>query len=184
MLALDRILVLDLNRRYPGAYTAMFLGDFGAEVIKIDSPGSYFGVPGVDTTTEEFAAYYAPDRNKRSIVLNLREEKGLEAFYRLAKNADVLIEGFRPGIMKSRKGDYDTLKEINPRLIYCSLTGFGPDGPYADIPAHDMNYCAIEWHSKFHWPQGRASLFCWQLPCRHGGSRPARCHRHSPNPAS
>ena len=143
MSALEGILVLDLARRYPGAYSAMFLGDFGAEVIKVDPPGSILYFPYVDTQSEEFAAYFAPDRNKKSIVINLRDEAGREAFYRLVKRADVLIEGFRPGVLKRLGADYETLRELNPCLIYCSQTGFGPDGPYASIPAHDMNYIAI-----------------------------------------
>ena len=140
--ALEGLKVLDLCRRYPGAYTAMFLGDFGAQVIKVDPPGGGLPVPG-SGDSEAFAAHYAPDRNKRSIILNLREETGQQVFYRLARWADVLVEGFRPGVMKKLKADYDTLQALNPRLIYCSLSGFGHDGPYAHLPAHDMNYCAI-----------------------------------------
>ena len=143
MNALEGILVLDLARRYPGAYSAMFLGDFGADVIKVDPPGTEFPIPFIDTHSEEFAAHFAPDRNKKSIVINLRDEAGREAFYRLVKRADVLIEGFRPGVMKKLGADYETLRKLNPRLIYCSETGYGPDGPYASVPAHDMNYIAI-----------------------------------------
>jgi len=143
LLALEGITVLDLARRYPGAYSAMFLADFGAEVIKVDPPGSVLPIPGVDTSGEEFAAHFAPDRNKKSITINLRHEEGLQVFYRLVRKADVLIEGFRPGVMKRLKADYETLREINPRLIYCSLSGYGHDGPFAPRPGHDMNYCAI-----------------------------------------
>jgi len=120
----------------------MFLGDFGAEVIKIDPPGAAFPLP-VEMEEERWAAYYAHDRNKRSIILNLKTEEGRQVFYRLAKNADVLVEGFRPGVMKRFNADYETLKQINPRLVYCSLTGYGQDGPYRDLPGHDMNYSAM-----------------------------------------
>ncbi|MEK7847775.1 MAG: CaiB/BaiF CoA-transferase family protein, partial [Chloroflexota bacterium] len=143
MNALEGILVLDLARRYPGAYSAMFLGDFGAEVIKVDPPGSTFPIPYIDSQSERFAAHFAPDRNKKSIIINLRDEKGREAFYQLVKRADVLIEGFRPGVMKRLGADYEALRQLNPRLIYCSETGYGPDGPYASVPAHDMNYIGI-----------------------------------------
>ena len=143
MMALEGITVLDLSRRYPGSYTAMFLGDFGAEVIKVDPPGQPLSMFGIDATTEEFAAHYAPDRNKRSIIINMRSEEGRRVFYKLVKKTDVLIEGFRPGVMKRLTADYETLREINPRLIYCSLSGFGQTGPYADKPGHDMNYIAI-----------------------------------------
>lgn len=143
MLALGGLLVLDLNRRYPGAYSTMFLGDFGAEVIKIDPPRSEFPFPDIDSDSEEFAAQYAPDRNKKSIILDLKADEGREAFYRLVRKADVLVEGYRPGVMERLKADYSTLQGMNPRLIYCSLTGYGHDGPYAGRPGHDENYCAI-----------------------------------------
>jgi len=125
MQALEEIVVLDLTRRYPGAYSTMFLGDFGAEVIKVDPPGLASFRPDIDTNSELFTAQLAVDRNKRSMILNLKAEEGLEVFYKLVKRADVLVEGFRPGLMKRLKADYETLKEINPRLIYCSMSGYG-----------------------------------------------------------
>ncbi|MDP6494205.1 MAG: CaiB/BaiF CoA-transferase family protein [Dehalococcoidia bacterium] len=143
MQALEGILVLDLTRRYPGAYTAMFLGDFGAEVIKVDPPGAFFPHPDIDSQNERLAPTYAPDRNKKSIVINLKTDRGREVFLRLVKKADVLIEGFRPGVMDRLGAGYDALKELNPRLIYCALAGFGQDGPYADMPGHDMTYIAL-----------------------------------------
>ncbi len=143
MLALDGILVLDLTRRYPGSYSAMFLGDFGAQVIKVDPPPAINRYPGGSPQSEKYAAFFAPDRNKRNIIIDLGKKQGQQAFYRLVKKADVLIESFRPGVMKGLGADYPTLQEMNPRLIYCSLTGFGPDGPYSHLPAHDGNYCAI-----------------------------------------
>lgn len=142
MLCLDGIVVLDLARRYPGAYSSMFLADFGAEVIKVDPPNAP-RLRGKDVSEERFAAYYTLDRNKRSVVLDLKQEGAREAFRRLAQRADVLIEGFRPGVMDRLGVGYARLRELNPRLIYCSLSGFGPDGPYAAIPAHDMNYIGI-----------------------------------------
>ncbi len=141
--ALSGIFVLDLTRRYPAAYGTMFLGDFGAEVIKIDPPDSWYSYPGIDPGSEEFAAHLAVDRNKKSVIINLKTEAGREVFYKLVKKADVLVEGFRPGIMKQMKADYPALKAINPRLIYCSTSGYGQDGPYARLPGHDMNYSAI-----------------------------------------
>ncbi len=143
MRALEGIVVLDLSRRYPGAISAMFLGDFGAKVIKIDPPGLVSYHPDIDTNSEEFAAHIPVDRNKKSIILDLKTREGLEVFYKLVKKADVLVEGFRPGLMKRLKADYDTVKELNPGLIYCSLSGFGQDGPYAQMPGHDTNYCAL-----------------------------------------
>lgn len=143
MQVLEGIVVLDLTRRYPGAYTAMFLGDFGAEVIKVDPPGSVFPIPDLDMNTERSAAFYAPDRNKKSLILDLNKEEGREVFRNLAQRADVIVDGFRPKVMGRMGLGYDSLRKLNPRLIYCSLTGYGQDGPYADIPGHDMNYIAL-----------------------------------------
>ena len=151
MQALEGLLVLDLSRRYPGAYSAMFLGDFGAEVIKVDPPGTVLPSPkyqggepvDVDTASEKFAAHFPLDRNKKSITLNLKEERGKEVLRRLAKEADVIIEGFRPGVMDRLGVGYETLKELNPRLIYCAESAFGVDGPYAQRPAHDHNLIGI-----------------------------------------
>ena len=143
MSGLAGTVVLDLARRYPGAYSTMILGDFGAEVIKIDPPGAALPLLERDTSNERFTAYYALDRNKKSIIIDLKKEDGLEAFYRLVRRADVLVEGFRPGVMSRLKADYATLKEMNPKLVYCSLTGYGHDGPYAGMPGHDANYCAL-----------------------------------------
>jgi crotonobetainyl-CoA:carnitine CoA-transferase CaiB-like acyl-CoA transferase len=143
MQPLEGILVLDLARRYPGSYTTMFLGDFGARVIKVDPPGSTVPIPGIDSRSEGFAAIFAPDRNKESIVINMRNEEGRRAFLKLVERADVLVEGFRPGTMKRLGVGYETLNELNPRLIYCALAGYGQDGPYAHMPGHDMNYIAL-----------------------------------------
>lgn len=140
MLSLEGLLVLDLARGYPGAYSTMFLGDFGAEIIRIDPPT--VSRSSQETLIRE-AAYNTVNRNKRSMVINLQQEAGQEVFYRLVKKADILLEGFRPGVMKRLKADYETLKDINNRLIYCSVSGFGQTGPYCDLPAHDMNYIAI-----------------------------------------
>jgi len=151
MQALEGLLVLDLCRRYPGAYSAMFFGDFGAQVIKIDPPGTVLPAPkyqsgepvNVDTDSEEFAAHFALDRNKQSITINLKDPRGKEIFLKLAKQADVLIESFRPGVMTRLGIGYETLREMNPRLIYCAESAYGADGPYAQRPAHDQNIIGI-----------------------------------------
>src|SRR5204862_3798978 len=83
------------------------------------------------------------NRNKRSMSLNMKSADGQEIFRRLAAAADVVVEGFRPGVMKRLGADYETLRKLNPRLVYCSLSGFGQDGPYKDYPAHDMNYLSL-----------------------------------------
>jgi len=147
MMALTGTVVLDLSRGFPGARSAVFLADFGAEVIRIDPPTaavSTLTLTGIEATEgEKLAAFSASNRNKKSIKLNLKSEQGRNVFYKLVKKADVLVEGFRPGVMKRMQADYETLKKLNPRLIYCSLTGYGQDGPYASMPGHDMNYAAL-----------------------------------------
>ena len=143
--ALDGVTVLDLARGYPPAQSTMFLGDFGARVIKIDSPegNNMEREAGIDPQDEWYAALNRLNRNKETAVINLRKEEGLNVFYRLVKKADILVEGFRPGVMKRLRADYDTLKGINPRLIYCSVSGYGSDGPYAQLPGHDPCYLGI-----------------------------------------
>jgi crotonobetainyl-CoA:carnitine CoA-transferase CaiB-like acyl-CoA transferase len=140
MQPLEGVTVLDLARGYPGAYTTMFLGDFGADVIRVDPPPRAEQPP--EPAIKE-AAYNTVNRNKRSIVINLQTAAGQEVFRRLVKTADVLLEGFRPGVMKRLGADYEALKSTNPRLVYCSLSGFGQTGPYAHLPGHDMNYISI-----------------------------------------
>ena len=143
MQALEGLVVLDFNGIYPGAFSAMLLGDFGADVIRIDRPPVSSGGMQMDYATEEAAAYTTVHRNKRSIVLDMKSDGGQAVLQKLAAKADILIEGFRPGVMGRLKADYDTLSEINPGLIYCSLSGFGTSGPYVNAPAHDMNYISI-----------------------------------------
>jgi len=147
MMALNGVTVLDLCRGLPGARCAVFMADFGADVIRIDPPTgavSTLTLTGVeDREGERLSAFSSTNRNKKSIKLNLRSEQGRQVLYRLVKKADVLIEGFRPGVMQKNKCDYETLEKLNPRLIYCAISGFGQDGPYANMPGHDMNFVAL-----------------------------------------
>lgn len=133
--------VLDLTQWLPGPLCSLFLADFGAEVIKIEQAGSGDRMRATPPLVEDTGGIYLLlNRNKQSITLNLRTEEGQEIFHRMVKEADVVLEGFRPGVARRYKADYDTLKEINPRLIYCSITGYGQDGPYVDYAGHDINY--------------------------------------------
>ncbi|MBB6446606.1 CaiB/BaiF CoA transferase family protein [Bacillus benzoevorans] len=138
---LQSIRVVDLTRLLPGPYCTMFLADFGAEVIKIEEPilGDYtrWEEPKAETDSAIFSSL---NRNKKSVTLNLKSDQGKELFKELIKTADVLVESFRPGVMDRLGLGYDTLKTINPRLIYCAITGFGQTGPYAKMPGHDLNY--------------------------------------------
>jgi crotonobetainyl-CoA:carnitine CoA-transferase CaiB-like acyl-CoA transferase len=147
MLALEGVKILDLSRVIPGTFCTMLLGDLGAEVVKIETPGltefvgSSRSLQGEENRKK--AAYYAPNRNKKSITVNLKSEAGREIFYRLSKQADVIIEGFRPGVAKRLGIDYETISKLNPRIVYCSLSGYGQDGPYQAFPGHDINYIAM-----------------------------------------
>jgi len=142
---LSGIRVLDLSRILAGPYATMMLGDLGAEVIKVERPGT-----GDDTRTwgppflgGESAYYLCCNRNKKSIVIDLKSPAGVEVVRELAKVSDVLVENFTPGIMKKLGLDYETLRKENPRLIYCSITAYGPDGPYKDRPGYDMVLSAV-----------------------------------------
>jgi crotonobetainyl-CoA:carnitine CoA-transferase CaiB-like acyl-CoA transferase len=136
---LDGLKVLEMARVAPAEMPGMFLADMGAQVLKIETP------PEEPENAEwrRRAAFVYVNRNKRSLALNMKAPDGQAIFKRLAATADVLIEGFRPGVMKRLGADYETLRAANPRLVYCSLSGFGQNGPYRDYPAHDGNYLSL-----------------------------------------
>ncbi len=141
---LDGIRVLDLTRLLPGAFCTQMLADFGAEVIKIEQPGTgdywRWTEPKVKVQSAQFLAL---NRGKRSISLDLKATVAREAFLRLSETADVVIEGFRPGVMDRLGLGYEVLKKRNPRLVVCALTGFGQEGPLAQLAAHDLNYVGL-----------------------------------------
>jgi alpha-methylacyl-CoA racemase len=149
MLALEGIKVLDLTHLPPGGLCTMFLGDLGADVIKVEAlpgvggRGSGIGLSPMGEEGRREAAFDALSRNKRSIGLNLKADKGRGIFYQLAQTADVVVEGFRPGVAKRLGVDYEKIKSINPGIIYCSLSGYGQDGPYSNRSGHDVNYISI-----------------------------------------
>ena len=126
---LGKYKMLDLSRQLPGPFCSTMLGDLGMDVLTVAAPTDPFGVG------MPFLA-----RNKRSMTLNLKSAEGREILYRLVDESDVLLEGFRPGVMARLGIDYDTLALRNPRLIYCSISGYGQDGPYRDKVGHDVNY--------------------------------------------
>jgi len=142
---LEGIKILELIRVAPGAFCTMMLADMGAEVLKIETPPTDTSEIPIAQAADEArrAAFQFVNRNKQSIAINLKHSVGQKILHRLAADADVLVEGFRPGVMARLGGDYATLSQINPRLIYCSLSGFGQDGPYHALPAHDINYLSI-----------------------------------------
>ena len=148
-LPLEGIRVLDLSRLLPGGFCSLLLADFGAEVLKVEDTGMgdyvrwappYYD--GADDSAKS-ALYLALNRGKRSVRVNLKEERGREVLLRLAREYDVLLESFRPGVLDRLGVGYERLREENPGLVYCAITGYGQDGPYRDRSGHDMNYLGL-----------------------------------------
>jgi crotonobetainyl-CoA:carnitine CoA-transferase CaiB-like acyl-CoA transferase len=140
--------VLDLTRLLPGPVATMHLADLGAEVIKIEdtAAGDYAramgpGQPAADGGGDSLF-FRMVNRNKKSLRLDLKQAAGVEVFLRLARDADVIFEGFRPGVVDKLGIGYETVRAINPRIVYCAITGYGQTGPWADHAGHDINYLA------------------------------------------
>ncbi|AET69399.1 putative acyl-CoA transferase/carnitine dehydratase [Desulfosporosinus orientis DSM 765] len=143
---LNGIRILDLTRLLPGGYASQLLADLGAEVLKVEDPwqGDYLRwmkpyLPG----TKESALYWALNRNKKSLTLNLKSSDGRKTFLRLVTKYDVVLEGFRPGVMDSLGLSYKELQKVNPSVILCSISGYGQSGPYNRRSGHDINYLAL-----------------------------------------
>ena len=139
---LKGIRVLDLSRLLPGAYATQMLADYGADVVKIEEPGAGdYGRFMPPQLAGGMSLYFvAINRNKRSMTLNLKSQAGHDIFLRLAQEADVVLESFRPGVMDRLGLGYEQLKEINPGIVYCAISGYGQDGPYRLRAGHDLNY--------------------------------------------
>ena len=140
MQPLEGVKVLDLTRALAGPFCALMLGDYGADVIKIEMPGSgddtrQWGPPFIG---EESAYFLSVNRNKRSLTLNLRDAKAQRIFRQLAADADVIVENFTPDVMGRFNLDYAAVKQLNPAIVYCSISGFGANGPYRNRPAYDQ----------------------------------------------
>ena len=136
---LAHIRVLDLSRMLPGAFCTLMLGDLGADVLKVEAPGRGDGLRFM--TGEPFpAAHIALNRGKRSITVDLKNPRGPEVLRRLVRNADVVVESHKPGALDELGVGFEELRRDQPGLVWCSLTGFGPDGPNADAPGHDITY--------------------------------------------
>ena len=151
MQALEGIKVLDFCRNAPGMFATTVLADLGADVLMIERPmdetrAAYEKlVAGIDGIEDErrHAAFNALQRNKRSIALNLKEPDAQKIFHKLAETADVVVEGFRPGVMDRLGAGYEKVRSINPRTVYCSVSGYGQDGPYSQMAGHDINYISF-----------------------------------------
>ncbi len=141
---LEGLVVIDLTRLLPGPLCTMMLGDYGAEIIKIEDtvagdPTRFVG-PVIDGSGSFFRQL---NRNKKSVAINLKELGGRTILLKMAKEADILVEGFRPGVMGRLGLDYENLKKENPRLVYASISGYGQEGPYRNRAGHDLNYTAL-----------------------------------------
>jgi alpha-methylacyl-CoA racemase len=148
-LPLDGLTVLDLSRLLPGGFCSLLLADFGADVVKVEDTGAgdyiRWSPPyceGVEETARS-ALFLALNRGKRSIRVDLKTEPGRQVLLRLARDADVVIESFRPGVLDRLGVGYERLREHNPGLVYCAITGYGQDGPNRDRSGHDMNYLGL-----------------------------------------
>jgi alpha-methylacyl-CoA racemase len=148
-LPLSGVRVLDLTRLLPGGFCTLLLTDFGADVLKVEDTGMgdyirwappYY--EGADDSAKS-ALYLSLNRGKRSVRLNLKDERGRDALRRLARDYDVLVESFRPGVLERLGVSYEQLAEENPGLVYCAISGYGQDGPYRDRSGHDMNYLGL-----------------------------------------
>ena len=148
-LPLSGLRVLDLTRLLPGGFCTLLFADLGAEVVKVEDTGMgdyiRWAPPYYEGAEEsaKSALYLSLNRGKRSVRLNLKDERGRDALVRLARDYDVLVEGNRPGVMDRLGVGYERLAEENPGLVYCSITGYGQDGPYRDRSGHDMNYLGL-----------------------------------------
>jgi len=136
--------MLDLSRLLPGPYCSLLLADLGMEVLKVEDPeqGDYLRMIG-PIRKNDSANFLALNRNKKSMILNLKVKEGKEIFYKLIQSYDIVLESFRPGVMERLGIGYQELKKGNPRIILCSLSGYGQDGPYRERSGHDINYIGL-----------------------------------------
>jgi crotonobetainyl-CoA:carnitine CoA-transferase CaiB-like acyl-CoA transferase len=150
--ALSDVRVLDLTRLLPGGFCSLLLADFGADVVKVEDTGAgdyvrwappYYGSEEQQALGTRSALYLGLNRGKRSIRLDLKSEGGREAFLRLAGEFDVVLESFRPGVLDKLGCGYEALRNANPRIVYCAVTGYGQTGPNTDRAGHDMNYLGL-----------------------------------------
>jgi crotonobetainyl-CoA:carnitine CoA-transferase CaiB-like acyl-CoA transferase len=151
-LPLSDVRILDLTRLLPGGFCTLLLGDLGADVIKVEDTGAgdyvrwappLYGDDEQTPLGTRSALYLSLNRNKRSVRLDLKQEEGKKALLALAKDADVLVESFRPGVLDRLGVGYDELAKANPALVYCPITGYGQDGPNRDRAGHDQNYLGL-----------------------------------------
>ncbi len=151
-LPLSDVKVLDLTRLLPGGFCSLLLADLGAEVLKVEDTGMgdyirwappYYGTDEQQELGTRSALYLSLNRGKRSVRLDLKSEKGREALLRLVERHDVVLDGFRPGVLDRLGVGYERMREANPGVVFCAITGYGQDGPYTQRAGHDMNYLGL-----------------------------------------
>jgi crotonobetainyl-CoA:carnitine CoA-transferase CaiB-like acyl-CoA transferase len=151
-LPLSDVRVLDLTRLLPGGFCSLLLADFGAEVLKVEDTGMgdyirwappYYGSDEQQGLGTRSSLYLSLNRGKRSVRLDLKSEAGREAFLRLVESYDVVLDGFRPGVLDRLGVGYERLREVNPSIVVCAITGYGQDGPNQQRAGHDMNYLGL-----------------------------------------
>lgn len=142
--------ILDFSTLLPGPYATLMLADMGAEVLRVESPTRPDLVKSLPPTIDgNSAAHHYLNRNKQSLALDLKQSEAVEMVKKLIGEYDIVVEQFRPGVMARLGLDYQSLKAINPKLIYCSITGYGQTGPYQNRAGHDLNYLAIAGASSY-----------------------------------
>ena len=151
-LPLSDVRVLDLTRLLPGGFCSLLLADLGAEVLKVEDTGvgdyirwapPYYGGEEHQALGTRSALYLSLNRGKRSVRLDLKQEKGREALLRLVESHDVVLDGFRPGVLDRLGVGYERMRDANPGVVFCAITGYGQDGPYTQRAGHDMNYLGL-----------------------------------------
>ncbi len=148
-LPLEGVRVLDLSRLLPGGFCSLLLADFGAEVLKVEDTGMgdyiRWAPPAYEGAQDsaKSALFLALNRNKRSIRINLKEPGGRDVLLRLVAEHDVVLESFRPGVLDRLGVGYEAMRAVNPRIVYCAISGYGQDGPLRDRPGHDLNYLGL-----------------------------------------
>jgi alpha-methylacyl-CoA racemase len=149
---LSDVRILDLTRLLPGGFCSLLLADLGADVVKVEDTGGgdyvrwappYYGSDAEQALGTRSALYLALNRGKRSIRIDLKSEGGRDAFLRLVPLYDVVLEGFRPGVLDRLRVGYEILREVNPRIVYCAITGYGQSGPNTQRAGHDTNYLGL-----------------------------------------
>ena len=167
--------VLDFSTLLPGPFATMMLADMGAEIIKVESPSREDLVKHLEPIDDDISAAFAHlNRSKRSLSLDLKQEEAKEVIYQLIQEYDIVVEQFRPGVMDKLGIGYDKLKEINPKIIFCSITGYGQTGPLKNRAGHDINYLSLSGVSSYSFRRNQVPVPAGvQVADIAGGSMPA-----------